>query len=145
MIYYCCNSMRRLDRMNYISDHKIYLQRHSIIQTNLPIDLRKYRYCITCGLDVNEHPSNIDKSKEPIKCTMLMDGLLGERIAPRRTDDSSINEKEYVCNFNTLPKQEINYPQSVRIDYCPYCGYSHTTDHTSIHTNNFFLLAEYSV
>jgi len=134
MIYYCCNSIRRLDRMNYISDHKIYLQRHPT-QTNLPIDLRKYRYCITCGLDVNEHPSNIDKSSETIKCTMLMDGLLGE----------SINEKECVCNFNTMSKQEINYPQSVRIDYCPYCGYSHTTDHTGIHINNFFLLAEYSV
>src|SRR5438105_15738243 len=103
--------MRRLDRMNYIRDHKRYLQRHSIIQTNLPIDLRKYRYCITCGLDVNEHPSNIDKSNETIKCTMLMDGLLGERIGPRRTDDSSINETEYVCNCNTMPTQERNYPQ----------------------------------
>lgn len=148
MIYYCCDSMRRLDRMGYVGDHKIYLQRCSVPST-LPIDLRGYRYCIACGVDVKKHPSNIAKPNGNIRCTMLAEGLLNENIVHGQTDTISSNENAYSYNLNTRDevtkwsKQNINYPQSVRIDYCPYCGYAHISDHASVHNENLFVLAEY--
>lgn len=70
MIYYCCNSLRRLDRMGYVCDQEIYLQRYSV-PSNFPVDLRGYRFCIACGIEVRNHPNSLAKHNKNIECTKL--------------------------------------------------------------------------
>jgi len=79
---------------------------------------------------------------------MLAKGLLDKRIVPVIRDTIG-DENEYAYNLNTRDevlrwsKQNKNCPQLARIDYCPYCGYAHISDHTNVHNENLFVLAEY--
>ena len=55
MVYYCCDSIRRLSKKNYINcdtngQAVVYIQ-NVHFKTNLPSDQRDYRYCIHCGID----------------------------------------------------------------------------------------------
>jgi len=140
--------MRRLDRMGYVRKEEIYFQSYSI-SSKFPIDLRGYRFCIACGLDVKNHPSSIAKSNGDIQCSMLAEGLLDKKIVPVLMDPIGDEEKEYASNLSTRDevsrwsKQNINYPQSARVDYCPYCGYGHISGYTNVSNENLFVLAEY--
>jgi len=60
MVFYCCDSIRRLCKMNYIDCNVkgqavVYLQ-NVYVKTNIPYDLRGYKYCIRCGIDTRIHP-----------------------------------------------------------------------------------------
>jgi hypothetical protein len=144
MIYYCCDWMRRLDRMGYVRKQEIYFQSHSI-PNKFPMDLRGYRFCMACGVGLKNHPSS---SNGNIQCTMLAEGLLDEKIVPVIMGPIGGDENEYAYNLNTRDvwrrsKPNINYPQSARVDYCPYCGYAHISDYANGSNENLFVLAEY--
>ncbi len=132
--------------MGYVGKQEIYFQSYSI-PNKFPIDLRGYQYCIACGVDLKNHPSSIANGN--IQCTILAEGLLDEKIVPVLRDTIGGDEREYASNLNTRDKvlrrskPNINYPQSTRVDYCPYCGYAHTSDYTNVSNENLFVLAEY--
>jgi hypothetical protein len=48
------------------------------VKTNIPSDLRDYRYCIHCGIDTRMHP--IINSNDVNHCSTLGDGLLNKKI-----------------------------------------------------------------
>src|SRR5215813_6049582 len=82
MVFYCCDSIRRLCKMNYIDCNKkgqavVYLQ-NIHVKTNIPSDLRGYKYCIRCGIDTRIHP--IIKSNDVDHCSTLGEGLLNNKI-----------------------------------------------------------------
>jgi hypothetical protein len=159
MIYYCCDSMRRLSKMDFIDhDHRgqavIYL--HNVhVESNLPLELRYYKYCIHCGIDTRMHPIEID-SKD---CTTLGRGLFNKKIVlyfgqkekPRQNDGININNQDhYVFNpaclsdLNGIPLDEANYPTEMRLDYCPYCGYGYSVTNETQNAN-FLILSSYLV
>jgi hypothetical protein len=157
MIYYCCDSMRRLSKMNFIGhDHRgqavIYL--HNVhIESNLPSELRYYKYCIHCGKDTRMHPIEID-SKD---CTTLGRGLFNKKIVlyfgqkeKLRQDDRSNNQDHYIFNLaslsdlNSIPLDDANYPTEVCLDYCPYCGYGYSVTNET-QNDNFLILSNYLV
>ena len=77
MVFYCCDSIRRLCKMNYIDCNAkgqavVYLQ-NVYVKTNIPYDLRGYKYCIRCGIDTRIHP--IIKSNDVNHCNTLGEGL----------------------------------------------------------------------
>ena len=103
---------------------------------------------MACGVDLKNHPSSIAKRNGNIQCTMLAEGLLDEKIVPVIMGPIGGDENEYAYNLDTRDvwrrsKLNINYPQSARVDYCPYCGYAHISDYANVSTENLFVLAEY--
>ena len=159
MIYYCCNSMRRLSKMNFIDhDHRgqavIYL--HNVhVEPNLPSELRYYKYCIHCGMDTRIHPIEIDSND----CTTLGRGLFNKKIVlyfgqeekPRQNDGINNNNQDHyvfspasLTDLNSIPLDEANYPTEMRLDYCPYCGYGYSVTN-EIQNDNFLILSNYLV
>lgn len=159
MIYYCCNSMRRLSKMNFIDhDHRgqavIYL--HNVhVESNLPSELRYYKYCIHCGMDTRIHPIEIDSND----CTTLGRGLFNKKIVlyfgqeekPRQNDGINNNNQDHyvfspasLTDLNSIPLNEANYPTEMRLDYCPYCGYGYSVTN-EIQNDNFLILSNYLV
>lgn len=142
MIYYCCNSFRRLIKMNYVDcDAKgqpvVYLQ-NVHVKTDLTHDLRNYRYCIRCGIDTNIHP--IITSKDVNYCAMLGDGLANRKIILSFGQKEKLKSKDvynnyqdhYVFNLvsldelNRIQKGDMSDPIRITLDYCPYCGYGYS-------------------
>jgi|SRR6185312_2018248 hypothetical protein len=161
MIYYCCDSIRRLSKMNYIDcDTKgrpvVYLQ-NVHFKTNLSSDLRNYRYCIYCGIDTRIHP--IITSKDVNRCTALGEGLLNKKIVlsfgqkekHRKSDNTYNNFQDcYVFNpnplneLNEIRKNDIDYPIRTTLDYCPYCGYGYSVNN-EIQNTTFLIRMNYLV
>ena len=159
MIYYCCDSMRRLSKMNFIDhDHRgqavIYLD-NVHVKSNLPSELRYYRYCIHCGIDTRMHSIEID-SKD---CTLLGRGLFGKKILlhfgqkekPIQNETNKNNNQDhYVFNpaslsdLNNIPLDDPNYPTEMCLDYCPYCGYGYSVTNET-QNDNFLILSNYLV
>jgi hypothetical protein len=161
MIYYCCDSIRRLNKMNYIDyDIKgravVYLQ-NVHVKTNIPSDLRDYKYCIHCGMDTRMHP--MLNSKDFDHCNTLGDGLLNKKIALSfgqkkkcgKSDEMYSNYQDYyVFNLNSLnelneiQKGDANYPIQITLDYCPYCGYGYSIN-SEIQNTTFLIRMNYLV
>ena len=158
MIYYCCDSMRRLSKMNFIDhDHRgqavIYLL-NVHVESNLPSELRYYKYCIHCGIDTRMHPIEIDSND----CTTLGRGLFNKRIVlyfgqkeePGQNGINNNNQDHYVFNpaslsdLNSIPLDEANHPIGMRLDYCPYCGYGYSVTNDT-QNENFLILSNYLV
>jgi len=159
MVYYCCDSIRRLSKMNYINcDTKgqavLYIQNVQF-KTNLPSDLRDYRYCMHCGIDTRMHP--IINSKDVNHCTALGDGLLNKKIVlsfgdkekSGKSNESHSNYLDYyVFNLNSLDelnrirKDNADYPIGTSLDYCPYCGYGYSFNR-EIQNTNFLIRSNY--
>ena len=163
MIYYCCDSIRRLSKMNYIDCNRrgqpiIYLQNVNV-KTNLPFDLRNYNYCISCGIDTKKHPIRIDSNYVNC-CTSLGDGLLNKKIAlsfGRRGEfkkngyyvEDNAHQDHYIFNLNSLDelrvqKYHADYHIQTSLDYCPYCGYGYSVK-DEIQNANFLILSNYLV
>jgi hypothetical protein len=161
MIYYCCDSIRRLSKMNYVDcDNKgrpvVYLQSVNV-KTNITSDLRNYRYCIHCGRDTKIHP--IITSKDANHCTALGDGLFDKKIVlsfgqkeKRRKNNDTYNNYQdcYVFNLNSLnelneiQKDDTDYPIRTVLEYCPYCGYGYSINN-EIQNTTFLIRMNYLV
>jgi hypothetical protein len=58
------------------------------VATNFPMNLQHYRFCISCGLDNNEHP--ID---DVLQRTILRNGRLKGKFGSIRVYDPNVNQK----------------------------------------------------
>jgi len=158
MIYYCCDSIRRLCKMNYIDcDTKgravMYLQ-NVHVKTNIPFELRDYKYCIRCGIDTRMHPIII--SNDLNDCSALAEGLLSKKIAlsfgqkkesGKSYETHSKYQDYYVFNLNSLKgirKGDVDYPGRTTLDYCPYCGHGYSAN-SEIENINFLIQMNYLV
>jgi hypothetical protein len=161
MIYYCCDSIRRLSKMNYIDcDTKgqavVYLQNVNA-KTNIPSVLRDYKYCIHCGIDTKMHP--IINSKDVNHCTTLADGLLNKKIVLSfgKKEKSVKNDKTYsnyqdyyvfnltsLNELNGIQEGDADYPIRTTLNYCPYCGYGYSIN-SEIQNTNFLIRMNYLV
>ena len=157
MIYYCCDSIRRLSKMNYIDcntkgEAVVYLQ-NVHLKTNIPSDLREYKYCIHCGIDTRMHP--IIKSNDVNHCSTLGEGLLNKKIVlsfghKKKSGKSYDNLDYYIFNLNSLnelngiQKDDAEYPVRTTLNYCPYCGYDYSVN-SGIENTNFLIQMNYLV
>ena len=161
MIYYCCDSIRRLSKLNYIDcdtngQAVVYIQNVDV-KTNIPSVLRDYKYCIHCGTDTRMHP--IINSKDVDHCTTLRDDLLNKKIAlsfgkkeKSTKNDQTYNnyQDHYVFNLtslivlNGIQKGDADYPVRTTLDYCPYCGYGYSIS-SEIQNTNFLIRMTYLV
>lgn len=157
MIYYCCDSIRRLSKMNYIDcntkgEAVVYLQ-NVHVKTNIPSDLRDYKYCIHCGIDTRMHP--IIKSNDVNHCSTLGEGLLNKKIVlsfghKKKSGKSYDNLDYYIFNLNSLnelnriQKDDAEYPVRTTLNYCPYCGYDYSVN-SGIENTNFLIQMNYLV
>jgi hypothetical protein len=157
MIYYCCDSIRRLSKMNYIDcntkgEAVVYLQ-NVHLKTNIPSDLRDYKYCIHCGIDTRMHP--IIKSNDVNHCSTLGEGLLNKKIVlsfghKKKSGKSYDNLDYYIFNLNSLnelngiQKDDAEYPVRTTLNYCPYCGYDYSVN-SGIENTNFLIQMNYLV
>jgi hypothetical protein len=161
MIYYCCDSIRRLSKLNYIDCNAkgqavVYLQ-NVHVKTNIPSDLRNYKYCIRCGIDTRIHP--IIKSNGINHCSTLEEGLLNNKIVlsfghkkkfGKSYDTYSNYQDYYVFNLNSLnelneiQKDDVDYPIRITLDYCPYCSHGYSAN-GEIEYANFLIQMDYLV
>ena len=161
MIYYCCDSIRRLCKMNYIdcdtkSQTVVYLQ-DVHVKTNIPFELRDYKYCIRCGIDTRMHPIII--SNDLNDCSALAEGLVSKKIAlsfgqkkesGKSYETYSNYQDYYVFNLNSLnelngiQKGDVDYPVRTTLDYCPYCGHGYSAN-SEIENTNFLIQMNYLV
>ena len=161
MIYYCCDSIRRLCKMNYIDRNTrgqavVYLQKVHV-KTNIPSDLRDYNYCIRCGIDTRMH--SIINSNDVNRCSTLAEGLLNKKIilsfgqkkkSGKSYETYSNYQDYYVFNLNSLnelngiQEGDADYPIRTTLDYCPYCGYGYSVN-SEIENTNFLIQMNYLV
>jgi len=161
MIYYCCDSIRRLCKMNYIDcstkgQGVVFLQNVQV-KTNIPFELRDYKYCIRCGVDTRVHPIII--SNDVNHCSALGEGLLNRKIvlsfgqkkeSGKSYETYSNYQDYYVFNLNSLnelngiQKGDVDYPVRTTLDYCPYCGHGYSAN-SEIENTNFLIQMNYLV
>lgn len=159
MIYYCCDSVRRLCKMNYIDcDTKgqavLYLPK-AHVKTNIPSDLRDYNYCIRCGIDARMH--SIINSNDVNHCSTLAEDLLNKKIVltfgqkkkSGKSYETYSYQDYYVFNLNSLNELngiqdgDADYPIRTTLDYCPYCGYGYVN--SEIENTNYLIQMNYLV
>jgi hypothetical protein len=143
--------------MNYIDcntkgEAVVYLQ-NVHLKTNIPSDLRDYKYCIHCGIDTRMHP--IIKSNDVNHCSTLGEGLLNKKIVlsfghKKKSGKSYDNLDYYIFNLNSLnelngiQKDDAEYPVRTTLNYCPYCGYDYSVN-SGIENTNFLIQMNYLV
>jgi hypothetical protein len=143
--------------MNYIDCNTkgqavVYLQ-NVHVKTNIPSDLRDYKYCIHCGIDTRMHP--IINSNDINHCSTLEEGLLNKKIVlffghKKKSEKGYDNLDYYIFNLNSLnelneiQKNDAEYPVRTTLNYCPYCGYDYSVD-SGIDNTNFLIQMNYLV
>jgi hypothetical protein len=147
--------------MNYIdcdtkSQTVVYLQ-NVHVKTNIPFDLRDYKYCIRCGIDTRMHPIIISNNLND--CSALAEGLVSKKIAlsfgqkkesGKSYETYSNYQDYYVFNLNSLneinriQKGDVDYPVRTTLDYCPYCGHGYSAN-SEIENTNFLIQMNYLV
>jgi hypothetical protein len=143
--------------MNYIDCNPkgqavVYLQ-NVHVKTNIPSDLRDYKYCIHCGIDTRMHP--IINSNDINHCSTLEEGLLNKKIVlffghKKKSEKGYDNLDYYIFNLNSLnelneiQKNDAEYPVRTTLNYCPYCGYDYSVD-SGIDNTNFLIQMNYLV
>jgi hypothetical protein len=143
--------------MNYIDCNPkgqavVYLQ-NVHVKTNIPSDLRDYKYCIHCGIDTRMHP--IINSNDINHCSTLEEDLLNKKIVlffghKKKSEKGYDNLDYYIFNLNSLnelneiQKNDAEYPVRTTLNYCPYCGYDYSVD-SGIDNTNFLIQMNYLV
>jgi hypothetical protein len=143
--------------MNYIDCNPkgqavVYLQ-NVHVKTNIPSDLRDYKYCIHCGIDTRMHP--IINSNDINHCSTLEEGLLNKKIVlffghKKKSEKGYDNLDYYIFNLNSLnelneiQKNDAEYPVRTTLNYCPYCGYDYSVD-SGIDNTDFLIQMNYLV
>jgi hypothetical protein len=147
--------------MNYIdcdtkSQTVVYLQ-NVHVKTNIPFDLRDYKYCIRCGIDTRMHPIIISNNLND--CSALAEGLVSKKIAlsfgqkkesGKSYETYSNYQDYYVFNLNSLneinriQKGDVDYPVRTTLDYCPYCGHGYSAN-SEIENTTFLIQMNYLV
>jgi hypothetical protein len=126
----CCNDLAQLRNGHYIDGSNghyidgslVYLQRLDV-RTNFPANLRHYRFCVSCGVNNTEHPTENGR-----QCTTLRNGRLNRKFGSMIAYDPNANENDLAFNLNTREEfnqfiqRDPNYPEPIELNFCPYCG-----------------------
>ena len=111
---YCCENLRDLKNADYIDGERVYLQRFDI-NTNLPLRLRQYQYCVTCGEANYVHP--VDNVPD---CLTLRNGInLNQFRRERNGFTFNLNTRNEYAQFI---QGDRNFPAPAALIFCPYCG-----------------------
>jgi hypothetical protein len=92
--------------------------------------LRHYRFCISCGLDNNKHPTD-----DVLKCITLRNGKFRKQFGPMIAYDPIANKNDLAFNLDTheefwqFQQRDPNYPTPIALKFCPYCGREYNIDY----------------
>jgi hypothetical protein len=115
---YCCQNLFELINNGYLDGELVYLQRLNV-ETQFPMNLRFYNFCISCSQPNNEHPDDNNA-----QCLTFRNGVLNGKFG---LYDRTANENQYAFNLitsdemKTFAARHPNYPEQIRLRFCPYC------------------------
>jgi hypothetical protein len=112
-----------LNDSGYIDNKGIYLQK-PYVDSQLPLHLRDYQHCLSCGEQLSSHPDEGVSG-----CLTFRNGKFLGLIVSKQQFDSTAASNEYVLNLVTVKEYrkfsagDPNYPEFITINFCPYCGH----------------------
>jgi hypothetical protein len=119
---YCCENLNQLRNNGYLNGELVYLQRLDV-ETDFPINLRLYNYCIKCGVPIKEHPNDNDA-----QCLAFKNGIFNGKFGRMTIYDRAANRNQYTFNLashNKILTTAVGHPdcpEPTRLHFCPYCG-----------------------
>lgn len=119
---FCCENQSQLRNNGYVHNGLVYLQRLDV-ETDLPVNLRLYNFCIMCGTPANQHHDDIN-----IQCVAFKKGITEGKFGLMANFDRNAIGNQYIFNLDRHEKISIvsvghpNYPEPTHLHFCPYCG-----------------------
>jgi hypothetical protein len=122
----CCKKYKALTDGKYLiadQDRKIIFPVRYAESSYFPLELREFRYCIYCGLRIQEHVLDKRDKKYCLPFATSADpdhGLFVRKLESGKAEKYLFNL--VTANDETL-QAGLDYPSPTHMKYCPYCGH----------------------